>query len=670
MNYQWNTRKFEGITRQRLINALVKIGGADQVLVIQPKLLAVVNKLVTFTELSSKTNVKKILVLDENVASDLADLLSATSESRVIALLDVRVDLTLPSEIEKMCNACSLQDITILHSSWDFEVADSMQHIPHFIESQVHPFCKDVTVVPWAMVPSPLFDDDFLCAQVLYNSSGESMYRPPENHLKTATRNILVDNMLNCVQTLLTLTNTTITNSVTLGNLSKEFANTLKTRIENNRTEDDDVVFESLHGRKGNIDIETDLIVIEREMDPITPLLTELTYLGVLNDIFQFDNIGKLKGKDTAMDSFASDDDVWNQLKFLNFGAMGPMLNKMAKDLQAKYDSRHDAETVGQIKTFVDSLGSLQQEQKLLKVHTTLSSDILETVEGNDELAFNVILELEQDILLDNLGSTVAVERILTLMYEGDVGCAAIIRLVCLLSLCKNGLKDNDFDTFKKELIDTFGIEVCFTLETLTRNGMFVSKSLMQSRILSDPAGFSPIMLKKEYRHISKWFNTLPSDELDASQQQTDMMNPREPTFAYCGVAPLSVRLIQSLYDRTVLAKNYSSQQPFMMSREPSCLQLQELSQQLYGQSDVISGSRWVPEPTDRLKRVRAATQNKAKGAAAAPVDRDIVLVVCLGGIAPGELALLKFLQRQLQQRNIHKRLVIIADGLLQRPGQ
>lgn len=657
MNYQWNTRKFKSVTCRRLTDALIKAGGSEQVLVIQPKLLPLVNKLVTFTELSSKTAVKKILVLDDNASTNLSDLMGTTSELQVVVLIDVRVDLTIPPGIDTLCKECNLSNLSILHYSWESEITNSMERVPHFIASQCRPFCENVEVIPWNVVPSPLFDDNFLCADVLYNSSGESMYMPLENHLKPATRNVLLDNMLNCVQTLLKLTDTTITNSVALGNMSKTFVETLKTRVESGRTAEDELVFESLHGRQGNMDIETDLIVIEREMDPITPLLTELTYLGVLHGFFQFDSTGKLKDRDAVVDSFASDDEVWNQLKFLNFGAMGPTLNKMAKDLQAKYDSRHDAETVGQIKTFVDSLGSLQQEQKLLKVHTTLSSDIIEMVEGDKELAFNAILELEQDILLDNLGSTVAVERILALLYEGEADCTAVLRLMCLLSRCKNGLKDSDFDTMKRELIDTFGIEVLFQLETLTRNGLFTCKSLMSSA--------NTTTLCREYRHIAKWLDTMPGEEVDSAQQRDEMLNPREPTFAYCGVAPLSVRLVQALYDRTVLAKHYSSQQPFIMSREPSCAQLSELSQQLYGQPDLIAGARWVPAPTDRLKRVRAATAQ-----AQSEPPRDTVLVVCLGGIAPGELALLRFLQRQLQQRGIHKRLVVVADGLLRRTGQ
>lgn len=667
MDYQWNTRKFKGVVKHRFFNSFVKIGGTNQILVIQPKLLQFVNSLLTFTELTEATYVKKIVLLDHQLDGDLSEIVRTVPDIRIVFLVDLRADLTLPKTIGDVCKSLNLKKIDIIYCTWQTEQCNQLSEIPHFIQSQLKEYCENVKLTAWDLLPIPQFDDDFLCSHILYNSEGDSMYSPREISMKLATRGILVDNMVNTVESLLETTNTTITNVITIGNYSKRFAKTLKNRIESRRTQDDELIFESLHGKKGNNDIETDLIVIEREIDPITPLLTELTYLGILNDFFQFDDNGKVKDKNGTLNNFTNDDEIWNQLKFMNFGAMGPKLNKMAKDLQAKYDTRHDAETVGEIKTFVDSLGSLQQEQKILKTHTTLSSEILEEVENNGSLEFNKILELEQDILLDNLGASIAIERILNLLYEGQVSYGPLIQLISLLSLCKNGLKDNEFENIKKEFIDTFGIEICFHLESLTRQGLFTSKSLI-TQLQKEQ---NVTILKKEYKYASKWLYTIPDEEDDRTHphariQDSKMMNPLEPTFAYCGVAPLSIRLIQSLYDRTVLSKNYISHQPFIVSREPSCAQLQNLFHQLYGQTDLITEARWVPEMTEKLKRLRATAQLHSKRTP----DRDIAIIVYLGGITPGELALIKFLQNKLQQRNVNKRFIIVADGITKRLSQ
>lgn len=674
MNYQWNTRKFKDISKKRFCDALNSIGKSDRVLVIEPNLLPSINGLVSLSELTESTPVRKILLLDDQLTSELTELLGTLSNMKLIFLIDIKIDLVVPKLLRVVIENLELNEVDIMYCTWPTELTVRMKQVPHLIQSQLQESCQTVNVIPWEQIPIPQIDDNFICPHILYNSEGDSLYSPFENSLKQGTREVLLDSMVNCVQSLLKETNSTITNAVTMGNYSQEFAELLKSRINADMTRQDDVIFQSLHGKKATVDIETDMIVIERELDPITPLLTELTYFGVLNDFYGFDNNGRITGKDGNVYNFVSEDEIWNELKFHNFGAIGPFLNQLAKDLQAKYDSRHDAETVGQIKKFVDSLGSLQQEQKMLKMHTTLSSDILEEIEKNDTLEFNNILELEQDILLDNLGTSIAIDRILTLLYEGAVKQETIIRLVCLLSLCKNGLRENEFDELKKEMIDTYGVEIMFKLEWCTRNGVFSSKTLLHSELQH-----GVISMNKEYRYISQWLNTLPSDEQDDSQSRTQqqgddstiesrLKDPREPIFAYCGVTPLSIRLIQALYDRTTLTKHYSSQQPFMISREPNATMLDPLLHQIYGGDDsIITQSRWIPEPTARLKRVRAAStqQNKKQTG-----QRDTVLLVFLGGVTPGEVALVKFLQKKLQQRNVNKRFIIIADDIVKRSSQ
>lgn len=677
MNYQWNTRKFKDISKKRFSDALNSTGKSDRALVIEPTLLATINGLISLSELTGSTPVRKILLLDDQLTTELTELLGTLPNMKLIFLIDIKIDMVIPKMLRTVIENLELNAVDLMYCTWPTELTVHMEQVPHFIQSQLQDSCQNVNVIPWEQIPIPQIDDDFLCPHVLYNSEGDSLYAPFENSLKQGTREVLLDSMVNCVHSLLKETNTTITNAVTLGNYSQQFAELLKSRIAADMTLQDDIIFQSLHGKKATVDIETDMIVIERELDPITPLLTELTYFGLLNDFYGFDNDGRLTGNDGNIYNFTNEDEIWNELKFHNFSAIGPYLNQLAKDLQAKYDSRHDAETVGQIKQFVDSLGSLQQEQKILKMHTTLSSDILEDIEMNDTLEFNNILELEQDILLDNLGTSVAIDRILTLLYEGNVRQEAIIRLVCLLSLCKNGLRESEYEDLKREMIDTFGIEVMFKLEWCTRNGLFSSKSLLYSELQH-----KLISMNKEYRYISQWLNTLPSDEQDdipsQVQQQSRQVNgpvtetrlkdPREPIFAYCGVTPLSIRLIQALYDRTILTKHYSSQQPFMVSREPNATMLDPLLQQIYGGDDsIIAQSRWIPEPTARLKRVHAASsqQNKKQ-----PNQRDVVLLVFLGGITPGEVALVKFLQKKLQQRNVNKRFLIIADDIVKRSNQ
>lgn len=65
-------------------------------------------------------------------------------------------------------------------------------------------------------------------------------------------------------------------------------------------------------------------------------------------------------------------------------------------------------------------------------------------------MQLNRILELEQDLLLGNLDNKSSCDSILDLLYEGQVGLKRIMRLLCLSSICKNGLRDKDYELLKK----------------------------------------------------------------------------------------------------------------------------------------------------------------------------------------------------------------------------
>lgn len=481
------------------------------------------------------------------------------------------------------------------------------------------------------------------------------MYFPRTASMESAMRSILVDNMVNCLQSLFRQTRTTVTNVAAMGRESKKFLNLLRERISLDDDDDEELfIKDTLYGNKYQRDFKTDLIVIERDMDPITPLLTQLTYAGILDDLYEFADDGKLKGKNNVELDYRKDE-IWEELKFLNFGAIGPQLNRRAKDLQNKYESRHSADSVGEIKQFVDSLGTLQERQKLLKAHTTLSTDVLNQVETDESLQFNSILELEQDFLLHNLDNRTSCESILEMIYEGDTDSTRILRLICLMSIVRISIRDKDFENFKKELIDTFGIEILFQLERLTQAGLFTSKSLLDSKQYNSK-------LLKEYRYISKWLDTLPNtdDQIPtAVGPHLDPSNPKEPTFAYCGVVPLTTRYIQMLYDRSVLSQNYSSQQPFIISRNPNLLGTHELLEQIYGNSDIFESGTWIPE-----SRKKPSNGSKQKTNISGKEQNDIAIIVFLGGITMGEIATLKHLQNQLREKKIYKRFIIVSDGL------
>ncbi|GJJ06549.1 hypothetical protein Clacol_000741 [Clathrus columnatus] len=138
------------------------------------------------------------------------------------------------------------------------------------------------------------------------------------------------------------------------------------------------------------------LIIIDRQVDLLTPLLTQLTYEGLIDEMIGIKNTnveipasllalanqnpqptagssaaalprdGKDKKKKYLLSS--STDPLLNELRDLNFSQIGKKLSKVARRLDEDYKSRLKAKTVAQLKEFVGKLGGLQTEHQALKI--------------------------------------------------------------------------------------------------------------------------------------------------------------------------------------------------------------------------------------------------------------------------------------------------------------
>lgn len=681
MNRFWNTKKFSLTNADGLCATLNEISQNDEVLVVQPSVLPVLNSLLTFQDLTQSTPVRKITLLDDQLSDDLPSALGSVPQMDLIFLIDVRTSLRLPPQLLDAAQKHNLSSLHIIYCRWKpsfqntledteqwqkdgFDLNSKKTHFPNVIESQLKELSNEYTLYPWDLLPFPQIDENVLLTHSLYNMENVNMYYPNLRSLQSATESILVDDMVNSLQSLIFETNSIITNVVSIGNLSKRCSHLLKKRIDEHQTENDLFIKGTLYGERTNCGLEMDLIILERNTDPITPLLTQLTYAGILDDLYEFNSGIKIKEKD--MNFNYKEDKIWNDLKFLNFGSIGPQLNKLAKELQTQYDTRHKAESVHEIKEFVDSLGSLQQRQAFLKNHTTLSSDVLKVVETEEYGSFNKILELELEILMGNTLNNDIEDIILELQYQYEVDQKKILRLICLLSLCKNSLREKDYEYLRTFMIDSWGIEKCFQLESLAELGFFTSKTGKTDLHITTSKS---TRLQKEYRYISQWFNTVPIEDEHAADKITNENDDfSEVTFAYSGVVPLTMRLVQMLYDRSILFHNYSSQQPFILSREPRVSQTEDLIEQLYGDSHAIEESTWVPGTI--TKKINASIKSNNRRSIDGSngtfhAAEDIALVVFLGGVTMGEIAIMKHLQKILGKKGINKRFIIIADGLI-----
>ncbi|KAF9358695.1 hypothetical protein BGX26_001131 [Mortierella sp. AD094] len=290
------------------------------------------------------------------------------------------------------------------------------------------------------------------------------------------------------------------------------------------------------------------LIIIDRSVDMVTPLCTQLTYEGLIDEIFHIKNSfvevdasltstapvptgagasgstssgsGTVLGKKKKV-PLNGGDKLFGELRDLNFAVVGGLLNKVAKRINADYEQRHNAKTVPQIREFINKMGGLAAEHQSLRLHTSLAEQIMDYTMTDD---FNRILEVQQNVVAGI--ATNKEPEYIEEMINKQVPLVQVLRLLCLYSLVNNGLKPKQFEFFKKEILEAYGFEHIQTLENLRRLGMLTKQ----------------VTTKNTYSLVRRSLSLIV-DEVNEHA-------PNDISYVYSGYAPLSVRLVQCVVQR------------------------------------------------------------------------------------------------------------------------
>uniref|UniRef100_A0A0P4ZHN1 Putative Vacuolar protein sorting-associated protein 33A n=1 Tax=Daphnia magna TaxID=35525 RepID=A0A0P4ZHN1_9CRUS len=132
------------------------------------------------------------------------------------------------------------------------------------------------------------------------------------------------------------------------------------------------------------------LMIIDRTVDLVTPVVTQLTYEGLIDEFYGIKhNTVKLPGEkfqaatsggqsprsdDSAVKSIVlnSAEELYADLRDKNFSAVGTTLSRKAKAISAQYEERHEAKTVSELKQFVAKLPQMQATKQSLALRNCL----------------------------------------------------------------------------------------------------------------------------------------------------------------------------------------------------------------------------------------------------------------------------------------------------------
>ncbi|KAK3337191.1 Sec1-like protein [Cercophora scortea] len=404
------------------------------------------------------------------------------------------------------------------------------------------------------------------------------------------------------------------------------------------------------------------VIIIDREVDFVTPLLTQLTYEGLIDEVFGIQNnqtdvdstiVGATtqpaaQGTAAAAAAAASasngqsrkrkiqldsSDKLFEQIRDANFAIVGNLLNKIARRLKNDYDSRHTSKTTAELKDFVSKLPGYQAEQQSLKIHTGLTEEILKYTRTE---SFQKVLEVQQNLAAgaDPSSQFEAVEELIA----RDTPLPLVLRLLCVYSCISGGIKTKELDHFRRLILQGYGYQHLLTLQNLEKLQMFLSRSSPLASMIPMTGAAGATGDKTNYTYLRK--------QLRLIVDEVNEHDPNDIAYVYSGYAPLSVRLVQC-----VLQKQY-------------LLSITRGNGVTGASGPAGGGAQGWRGFDDAVKHARGQTFDeiqkgedkavKARALLSAGSEKKTVFIVYVGGISFTEIAALRFIAKKEEgRRNI-----------------
>ena len=340
------------------------------------------------------------------------------------------------------------------------------------------------------------------------------------------------------------------------------------------------------------------LIIIDREVDFLTVLSAQLTYEGVIDESFGISNsqaevdssvlsgVSAPQPQNGAAQSATaatkrkvqldSTDKLYPSLRDLNFAAIGAALNQTARRLMADQQVMHNKDqSIGDLKNVVSKLPGYQAERASLVVHTNLSGEIMKMT-GSD--IFRQMLEIQQNLLAGS--DPTSMHENIEEFIARDVPLKTVLRLLCLESCLSNGIRQRELDSFKRQILQAYGFQHLTTLSNLEKMGLLIPRESHRRYLnpISGSAGQTATDWNTVRKSLTLWV------------EEVKEADPNDIAYVFSGYAPLSVRLVQCILQKSYLQSLINTKLSSVTAA-----------------ATASSGSDWK-DFDDTLSRIRGAT--------------------------------------------------------------
>ncbi|VDN51341.1 unnamed protein product [Dracunculus medinensis] len=219
--------------------------------------------------------------------------------------------------------------------------------------------------------------------------------------------------------------------------------------------------YSNRHHEERNI---SDFIIIDRWLDPLTPLFIQLTYGGLIDEILKIGPSGNIKSTLFTKESNSNElvetnlkDDLFFVLRDQHIKDVGKCTLQIISNIRDERKNLKEnpgGNSLAENKVVVRRLIDVQKSEKNVDTHTTIASHLMTFI--RDNMRFSKLPQLELDIVQGYFGDRVIpfIEDLIIEAYEPKL----ILRLIAIQSLVSGGLKTATFNAYQRLFIQTFGI--------------------------------------------------------------------------------------------------------------------------------------------------------------------------------------------------------------------
>ncbi|XP_017110924.1 vacuolar protein sorting-associated protein 33A [Drosophila elegans] len=302
------------------------------------------------------------------------------------------------------------------------------------------------------------------------------------------------------------------------------------------------------NGDKGVVD---QLILLDRGIDLLSPLATQLTYEGLVDEFYgirqnklklsaeNFPSDGSIGGvgvggggngsgprieesqsllgdseKKTIL--LHSGEQLYAELRNKHFNEVTKLLARKAREIHNQMHATSQDKSVQEIKSFVENLlPQLMVQKKATSEHTAIAGLLHEQVNA---VSFADDLAAEQEFMVcaDLDKPSAYIEDLIASKVE----LRRVLRLICLQCTAASGFKEKLLNHYKRELVHVYGLEVLLTISNLEKSGLLHLQT--ESRA---------------YSVLRKTLHLTVDDNVE--------VEPKDISYVHSFYAPLTARLVE-----------------------------------------------------------------------------------------------------------------------------